>query len=42
MKKLKFLWMRFWGKKYYIVYTDNLKENEIVFYRHKIFIGKGK
>ena len=26
MKKLKWLWVRFWGKKYYIVYTDMLKK----------------
>ena len=42
MKKLIWLWKRFWGRKYYIVYTDELRENEALFYNHKIYIGKRK
>lgn len=42
MKKLKWLWVRFWGKKYYIVYTDMLKKNEIIVFKHKIYVGKGR
>ena len=41
MKKLIWLWKKFWGKKYYIVYTDKLRENEVLFYRHKIYVKKG-
>ena len=40
MKKLKWLWMRFWGRKYYIVYTDELRKNEVLFYNHKIYVRK--
>lgn len=42
MKRLIWLWIRFWGRKYYIVYTEELRDNEVLFYNHKIYIGKGK
>lgn len=40
MKKIMWLWKKFWGKRYKIVYTEKLRENEVLFYGHKIFIGK--
>lgn len=40
MKKLLWLWKKFWGKKYYIVYTKELREDEALFYGHKIYVGK--
>lgn len=41
MKKLIWLWKRFWGKKYYIVYTNNICNNEVLVYGHKIYLKKG-
>lgn len=40
MKKLIWIWKHLWGKRYYIEFTDKLKNNEILIYRHKIYIGK--
>ncbi len=40
MKKIMWIWKKFWGTRYKIVYTDELCENEVLFYGHKIFIGK--
>ena len=42
MKKIIWLWKKFWGKRYRIKYTDKLKSNEILVYSHKIYIGKEK
>lgn len=39
MKKLIWIWKRFWGKQYRIVYTDKLKENEILVFNHTFYIG---
>ena len=41
MKRLINIWRNFWGRKYKIIYSDKLKENEVLIYRHKIFIKKG-
>lgn len=41
MNKIKKIWISFWGKKYKIIYSDKLRENEVLIYRHKIFIKKG-
>lgn len=38
-QKLKWLWVKFWGKKYDIIKTRELKENEILIYKHKIYLG---
>ena len=40
MKKLIWLWKKIWGKKYYIVYTEELRKGEALFYGHKIYVGK--
>lgn len=40
MKKLVWLWKRFWGTYYRVEYTENLKENEQLYYRHILYIGK--
>ena len=41
MKKLIWIWKRFWGKKYYIEYVEKgLRENEVLFYGHKIYIRR--
>lgn len=40
MKKIMWLWKKFWGKRYRIKYTNKLKVNEILVYSHQIFIGK--
>lgn len=40
MKKLIWLWKRFWGKRYRVIYTKELRKDEVLFYGHKIFIGK--
>ena len=42
MKKLIDIWRNFWGRKYKIIYSDKLKENEVLVYRHKIFVKKGE
>jgi hypothetical protein len=41
LKNLKWLWISFWGRKYFIKYTDNLKEDEILVHGHKVYISKG-
>ncbi len=38
LKKLKFL-DRFFGKRYWIVYTSDLKPNEILVVGHKVYKG---
>ncbi|MDD7102559.1 MAG: hypothetical protein SOZ06_03535 [Candidatus Faecenecus gallistercoris] len=40
MKKLLWLWKKIWGTKYRIVYTEELHEDEVLFYGHKIYVGK--
>ncbi len=43
MKKLIWLWKCFWGRKYKIIYIEKgLLENEVLFYGHKIYVGKEK
>ena len=42
IKKIMNLWRNFLGKKYKVIYSDNLKENEVLVYRHKIFVKKGE
>lgn len=39
IKKLLWLWKRFWGKKYYIKFTNHLKNDEVLFFSHTIYIG---
>lgn len=38
MNKLIWLWKKFWGRTYYIIYTDKLKDNEILVHGHRIYI----
>ena len=40
MKKLIWLYKLFLGKKYYVEYTNKLRNNEILICGHKIYIGK--
>lgn len=40
MKRLMWIWKRFWGNIYHIEYSNELKNNEILVYGHKIIIGK--
>ena len=41
MKKILWLWKNFWGKKYKIIYVKKgLRKNEVLFYRHKIYVRK--
>lgn len=40
MKKILWLWRKFWGKKYIIKYTDQIKEDEILIIGHHIYINK--
>ncbi len=40
MKKLIWLWKKFWGVRYRIVCTEELREDEVLFYNHKIYIGR--
>lgn len=40
MKKLLWLWKCFWGTKYFVTYTDRLKDDEILVFGHKIYISK--
>ena len=41
MKKLVWFWKRLVGKKYYIEYVEQrLRDNEVLFYGHKIYIGR--
>ena len=42
MKKLIWLWKCLWRTKYKIEYTDNLTNNEILIYHHKLYIGRKK
>lgn len=39
MKKLLWLWKRFWGREYRIIYTDKLIKNRVLVYGHKIYVG---
>ena len=41
MKKLAWIWKCFWGKKYKIIETNNLKDNEILIYHYKIYVKGG-
>jgi hypothetical protein len=41
LKELLWLWTKFRGKKYFIKYTDELEEDEILVYRHRVYISKG-
>lgn len=38
--RIKWAWDSFWGKKYFIKYTDKLKDDEVLFKGHRIYIGK--
>ena len=38
MKKLIWLWKRFWGKKLIIKISNELKEDEILIYRHNLYL----
>lgn len=42
LKKLHWLWISFWGRKYFIKYTDNLKDDEILIHRHRIYVPRNK
>ena len=43
MKKILWLWKSFWGRKYKIIYVKKgLQKNEVLFYRHKIYVLKKK
>lgn len=37
LKKLMWYWIKFWGKRFWI-YKDNKEVNEILIYKHKIYI----
>lgn len=37
--KLKWKWVKFWGKKRRIVYTDKLKKDEVLFYGYTIYLS---
>jgi hypothetical protein len=39
MKKLKWIWINFWGKRFWII-KDEKTIQEILFYHHKIYILK--
>ena len=36
MKKIKWIWIKFWGSRYRVIKNDK----EIIIYHHKIFIIK--
>lgn len=39
IKKLKWLWKRFWGKTIIIEFIETgLQEDEVLFYGHKVYI----
>ena len=40
MKKLSWFFRKIFGKKYFIKYTDKLKNDEILILGHKIYISK--
>lgn len=42
IKKMLWLWICFWGKKYYITYTDKLKKDEILLFSHRIYLKNKK
>ena len=39
MKKIKWLWIKFWGNNYRIIKDGNVIQ-EVLFYHHKIYILK--
>ena len=41
IKKTKWLWINFWGKKYRII-KNGKAVKEILIYRHKIYVLKDK
>jgi hypothetical protein len=41
LKKLHWLWTKFRGRKYFIKYTNELKEDEILVKGHRIYMSKG-
>ena len=40
LNKIIWYWKCFWGRKYFITYTDKLKEDEILIKGHRIYIPK--
>ena len=42
LKKLKWLWKCIWGRKYFIKYTDKLKDDEILIHGHTIYVPRNK
>lgn len=40
MKKKLNLWKRFWGKTYRIIETNEIKENTILIYGHRIYVNR--
>lgn len=36
---INWLWKRFWGNSYRIIFTDKLKDDEILFYNHKLYLS---
>ena len=40
MRKIYWFFKMFFGKKYFIKYTDKLKNDEILILGHKIYISK--
>lgn len=40
-KKLIWGWIKFWGRKYWI-YKDNIEINEIIIYKHRIYVLNNK
>lgn len=39
LKKMSWYWKCFWGRKYFIKYTDELEEDTILVYGHRIYIS---
>lgn len=39
INRIKWMWIKFWGWKYRVKYTNELKENEILCFRHTLYIG---
>lgn len=42
MKKLNWLLTKVFGKKYFITETEELQKDEVLFYRHRIYVPKKK
>ena len=40
MKKIYYFFISFFGKKYFIKYTDKLRNDEILIIGHKIYVSK--